>query len=152
MKKLGYLFIVLASIVLITGCNNSNEKVLTCTGTTVGNNMEAEGKTTYTFKNDKLSNAVWDVTFKNITVENLDSVWPTFKAQFESQNAVINVEGLKRETKADDNKHEFNVKMEVNFEKISDELISENNLSVYKDKTYDELKKYSEETEKQICK
>ena len=152
MKKITLLFVALVSILVIAGCGNSNERTLTCTSTTSGNNMEVEGKTIYTFKNDKLVNAVWNATIKNITVDNLDSLWPTFKAQLESQNVEINAEGIKRETTADDKNHAFNVKMEVNFEKISNKLISENNLDMYKDKTYDELKKYSEETEKQTCK
>ena len=152
MKRITYLFIVLVSILVITGCSNSGKSVLTCTGTKKGNDMDAEGKIVYTFKDDKVYTVNLDVTFKNMTAENLDSLWPTFKAQLESQNQEVDVDGLKRKITVADKKHEFNVKMEIDFEKVSDELIDENNLNIYKDKTYEEVKKYTEETDQLTCK
>ena len=150
MKKIIYSFIALVSILIVTGCGN--EKTLTCTLSSKGTDSDIEEKVVFTFKNDKLYKYVLDMTLKNIKIDNLNKVWPSIKKQFNDMNEEINVAGFKRTGTVDEIKHELSTKMEVNYEQISDKTISENNLAVYKDKTYKELKKYFEETEKGTCK
>ena len=142
MKKLLLLIGALFTVVIVTGCGKNNTKVLVCNGNKRENNMSAQGEYRYTFKNDKLSSLKFVATFKDITVDDLDSVWDSFKAQFNEQNYPTEVSGYKRTTKADDKKHTFTVTLNIDFEKISKETMQKFEIDEeLVNKTYDEVKK-----------
>lgn len=141
MKKMSFLIISLFVVFIISGCGNSNTKVLTCSGVNPGNNMDAAGTTQYTFENDKLSKVKMEVTFQDITVDNLSSVWDTFKTQFTEQNKPVEEMGFKRTVKADDKNYTFSVIIEIDYEKISPETMKKYDIEDYSSKTYDEIKK-----------
>ena len=104
--------------------------------------MSAQGEYRYTFKNDKLISLIFVATFKDITVDDLDSVWDSFKAQFNEQNYPTEVIGYKRITKADDKNHTFTVTLNIDFEKISKETMQKFEIGEdLVNKTYDEVKK-----------
>jgi len=127
-------------ILVISGCGKSDTKVLTCSGVSPGNNMNAASTVKYTFENDKLSKTKIEVTFKDITVDNLSSVWDTFKTQFTQQNEPVEEEGFIRTVKADDKNYTFSVIMEIDFEKISKETMTKYGIEDYSSKTYEEIK------------
>ena len=55
MKKISFLIISLFAVFVISGCEKSSTKVLTCSGVNPGTNMNAAGNIQYTFENDKVS-------------------------------------------------------------------------------------------------
>lgn len=154
MRKMSFFIISLFVVFAVSGCgkSNTNTKVLTCTGVTPGNNMNAASNVEYTFENDKLSKAKIEVVFKDITVDNLSYVWDTFKTQFTEQNTPVEEAGFKRTVKADDKNYTFSVIMEVDFEKISKETMEEYGVEDYSTKTYDEIKKETTSDETMTCK
>lgn len=147
MKKFLFLAIFLFTIVFVSGCGNKNIKTLKCTGTNRGNNMSAQGEFTYTFKNDKLVKLNAVATFRDITVDNLESVWDSFKAQFNEQNYPTQEVGYKRTTKANDKDYTFTVTLDVDYEKISKETMKKFEIDEDSvNKTYEEIKKESLES------
>lgn len=143
MKKMCFLIISLFVVFVVSGCgnNNSNTKVLSCSGVTPGNNMSADSSIEYTFENDKLTKTKIEVMFKDITVNNLSTVWDTFKTQFTEQNKPVEELGFKRSVKADDKNYTFSVIMEIDFKTITKETMEKYGVEDYSLKTYDELKK-----------
>ena len=138
-KKISFLIISLFAVFVISGCEKSSTKVLTCSGVNPGTNMNAAGNIQYTFENDKVSKAKMEVIFKDITVDNLSSVWDTFKTQFTEQNKPVEEKGFKRTVKADDKNYTFSVIMEIDFGKISKETMEKYDIEDYTSKTYDEI-------------
>lgn len=141
MKKISFLVIALFVVFVVSGCGNSNTKVLTCSGVNPGNNMNAAGNVEYTFKNDKLSKAKIEATFKDITIDDLSSVWDSFKTQFTEQNKPVEEVGFKRTVKSDDKNYTFSVILEIDFEKITKETMEKYGVEDYRSKTYEEIKK-----------
>ena len=141
MKKISFLMVALFIMLVVSGCGNGNTKVLTCSGENPGNNMNAASNIEYTFKNDKLTKAKIDVVFKDITVDNLSSVWSTFKTQFTEQNQPVDEIGFKKTVKSDDKNYTFTVSMEIDFEKITSDVMDKYGIEDYRTKTYDEIKK-----------
>lgn len=141
MKKISFLVIALFVVFVVSGCGNSNTKVLTCSGVNPGNNMNAAGNVEYTFKNDKLSKAKIEATFKDITIDNLSSVWDSFKTQFTEQNKPIEEVGFKRTVKSDDKNYTFSVIIEIDYEKITKETMEKYSVEDFRSKTYEEIKK-----------
>ena len=92
MKKIVFMFLAIFVVLVTCSCeNDSNIKVLKCSGMNKGNNMNAYSDIEYRFKDNKLSNVVTNVTFKDIEVENLSSIWDSIKTQFTEQNAPIEI-------------------------------------------------------------
>ena len=141
MKKISFLVIALFVVFVVSGCGNSNTKVLTCSGVNPGNNMNAAGNVEYTFKNDKLSKAKIEATFKDITIDNLSSVWDSFKTQFTEQNKPVEEVGFKRTVKSDDKNYTFSVILDIDYEKITKETMEKYGVEDYRSKTYEEIKK-----------
>lgn len=138
MKKIYYMFACLFVMFIVSGCDNT--KVLTCTGTNPGKNMNAAAIANFTFENNKLSKNKVEVVFKDITVNNLSSVWDTFKDQFTEQNKPVEVPGYKRSVKADDKNYTFSVIIEIDYNIISKETMDKYGVEDYGSKTYDEIK------------
>lgn len=140
MKKISFLIITLFVVFVVSGCGNNNTKVLTCSGVNPGNNMNAAGNVEYTFKNDKLSKAKIEATFKDITIDNLSSVWDSFKTQFTEQNKPVEEVGFKRTVKSDDKNYTFSVIIEIDYEKITKETMEKYSVEDFRSKTYEEIK------------
>lgn len=154
MKKMGYLSIVLFVVLFVSGCGitknstntktstSTNTKVLTCSVFTKGNNMNIAGNSEYIFENDKLVRQKGEFMFKDITVDNLSTVWDSFKTQLTEQNKPVEEIGYKRSVKADDQNYTFSVIIEVDLKNISSEVMKKYGVNEdYKSKTYNEIKK-----------
>ena len=149
MKKISVIICCLFMIFAVSGCdkdkNELNVKTLTCTGKSLGNNMNAESSVKYTFKNDKLSNANIKFMFKDIKIDNLSSVWDNLKEQFTEQNKPAEDIGYRRTVEADDKNYVFTVFVDIDFRKISKETMEKYEVEDYREKTYDELKEEAKE-------
>lgn len=139
MKRIKLFIFSLFALFIISGCENNNTKVLTCSGTVKGNNINVLQNIKYTFKDDKLTKADMNFVFKDITVEDLPSVWDSFKTQFTEQNNPAEETGFKRTVSANDKEYTFNVNIEVDYEKISKETMEKYEVKDYSTKTYDEI-------------
>lgn len=149
MKKIYYVFVCLFVMFMVSGCGNT--RVLTCTGTNPGNNMNAYADAKYYFKGNKLSNFEVEVVFKDITVDNLSFVWDSFKEQFTEQNEPVEESGYRRRVKSDDRNYTFSVIIDVDYNKISKETMDKYGVEDYSSKTYDEIKEINA-LENLICK
>ena len=139
MKKI-ILIITIAIFLFVSGCEKNNTKILTCTGMNKGNNMNAYSKIKYIFRNDKLVGSNLEVVFKDITVDNIASIWETAKTQFTEQNKPTEEVGYKRTVKSDDKNYTFTVIIEIDFEKISKETMEKYEVQYTSDLTYNEVK------------
>lgn len=139
LKKFGFLVISVVMVFVAVGCGNKT-KVLTCSTVSPGTNMNAAAKVEYVFENDKLTKSKMDVDFKDIAVDNLATVWDSYKTQFTNQNQPVEESGFKRTVKADDKNYIFTVSLEIDYEKITKETMEKYGVEDYSSKTYDELK------------
>lgn len=138
--KIKVLIFSLFVLFIMTGCGTNKNKILTCSGINPGTNMNADSKIKYTFENKKLTKANIEVIFKDITVDNLSSMWDNIKTQFTEQNKPVTELGYKREVKADDNNYTFSVIIEIDYNNISKEIMKKYGVEDYRSKTYEELK------------
>lgn len=153
MKKIMFLMVSFFLVFFISGCGKSdNTKVLTCSGINPGTNMNAAGNIKYTFKNDKLSKAKIEVKFQDITVPNLSSTWDTYKTQFTEQNEPVEEIGFKRTVESDDKNYTFSVIIEIDYEKITKEVMEKYGVEDYTSKTYEEIKEEMISDEIYSCK
>ena len=153
MKKIVFMFLAIFVVLVTCSCeNDSNIKVLKCSGMNKGNNMNAYSDIEYRFKDNKLSNVVTNVTFKDIEVENLSSIWDSIKTQFTEQNAPIEEVGYKRSVKSDDKNYSFTVTVDIDFEKITDEIKDKYGVTYNNNMTYEEVLKKTTEDGTITCK
>ena len=111
-----------------------------------GNNMNAYSNIRYVFRNNKLSRATMNATFKDIEVDNIASVWDSMKAQFTEQNVPVEEAGYRRTVRADDKNYKFTVSINIDFDKITEDVKSKYEVTYNSDMTYDEvLKKTTED-------
>lgn len=141
MKKIVYLIVLMIMCITITGCGKDNTKKLECSVFNEGTNMNAYGDLTYYFKDDKLISAEFKVSFKDITIDNLDSMWDYLVKQFDEQNPKVDEVGYKKYSTVDNKKHEYYVTAEIDFEKISKETIEKYGIDDAKGKSMEEIKK-----------
>lgn len=121
MKKKISVVILILFVFIISGCGNTKE--LECNLKNNGNNMNAYGDIKYTFKDDKIVSQHSVIEFKDITVPNIDQVWDTFVQQFTEQNQPVEEVGYKRTVKSDDKNHIFTVILDVDYSKITKEVM-----------------------------
>lgn len=139
MKKTLLILIGLFLVITVTGCGS--EKTLTCTTNSKGTNMNAYGKWELVFKDDKLKNTKLTATFKDITITDIDKYWDSYKKQFTEQNKPVKETGYKRYVKSNDKKHEFSVIIEVDYNKISKDIMKKYSIEDYKNRSYKAIKK-----------
>ena len=152
MKK--KILIVLALFVLLFTCSckkDDNIKVLKCSAMTKGNNMNIYSDIEYKFVDNKLSRFIMDATFKDIEIQNLSSIWDSIKTQFTEQNAPVSEKGFKRTVKSDDKNYTFTVSLDVDFEKIPDEVKDKYEVTYDNNMTYEEVLKKTTEDETVTC-
>ncbi len=152
MRKKSLIISILLIVILITGCGKSNEKKLECTMFSQGTNMNVYGTVKYIFKDDIVQTGKVEAVFKDITLDNLENVWGTIKQQFSEQNSPVDVSGYKRSNKSDDKNYTFTVNLEIDYTKISENTINEYGLEDLRGKSYDEVKKITEESGEATCK
>lgn len=139
------LFGILAvSVLFITGCGNS-ERTLTCTNSEEDSGIKMSQEVTMTFKDDTITYVKMSID-NEATDDTIIDNWDTFASILESQFAESNEDGVKLSTNNDTNKHIFNVSLEIDLEKASDDALEEYGLDGITDAsaTYEDTKKDAE--------
>lgn len=140
MKKLFCISFLFLFVCILTGCDST--KVLECTVKSAGNNMNVYGNIKYIFKNDKIVSQHSVFEFKDIIVSNIDENWNSYVEQFTKQNKPVEDVGYKRTVESDDKNHIFKIILDVDYTKITKDVMNNYNLDAeYVNLTYDGVKK-----------
>lgn len=135
MKKVCSLFLVVLSLVIITGCGSSAKNEITCTQKEDDDKVSV---TVRTDKDDKITSVKMSVEMKAPSKSELDSTYEIMKASSKEMNKV---DGVKYNV----SKKDLNliIDTEVDFKKVSDEVKSELNIENF-ETTGAEFKKNAE--------
>ena len=138
------LFGILAvSILFITGCGG--EKTLTCTNSEEDSGIKMDQEITMTFKDDKVSYVKMSID-NEATDDTIIDNWDMFASMLDSQFEETDKDGVSLKTNNNKDKHIYNVSLEINVEKASDDALSEYGLDGIADAnaTYEDTKKEAE--------
>ena len=138
--------ILAVSVLLITGCGNS-EKTLTCTSSEEDSGLKMSQEVTMTFKDDKISNVKMSID-NEATDDTIIDNWDMFVSMLETQFEKTDEDGVKLSTDNDTANHIYNVSLEVDLEKASDDSLSKYDLDGIADEnaTYEDTKKELEDS------
>ena len=138
------LFGILAvSILFITGCGG--EKTLTCTNSEEDSGIKMNQEVTMTFKDDKVTYVKMSID-NEATDDTIIDNWDMFASMLDSQFEETDKDGVSLKTNNNKDKHIYNVSLEINVEKASDDALSEYGLDGIADAnaTYEDTKKDAE--------
>ena len=137
--------ILAVSVLLITGCGNS-EKTLTCTNSEEDSGLKMTQEVTMTFKDDKVSYVKMSVD-NEATDDAIIENWDMFVSMLETEFEETSKDGVKLTTNNNANKHIYNVSLEIDLEKASEDALKEYGLSSITEEnaSYDETKKSAED-------
>ena len=138
------LFGILAvSILFITGCGG--EKTLTCTNSEEDSGIKMNQEVIMTFKDDKISYVKMSID-NEATDDTIIDNWDMFVSMLDSQFEETDKDGVKLSTDNNADKHIYNVSLEIDVEKASDDALSEYGLDGIADAnaTYEDTKKDAE--------
>lgn len=140
------LFGILAvSVLLITGCGG--EKTLTCTSSEEDSGLKMSQEITMTFKDDKISYVKMSID-NEATDDSIIDNWDMFVSMLDTQFEDSNEEGVKLSTNNDNNEHIYNVSLEIDLEKASNDTLTKYGLDDIADETatYEDTKKDAEDS------
>ena len=138
------LFGILAvSILFITGCGG--EKTLTCTNSEEDSGIKMNQEVTMTFKDDKVTYVKMSID-NEATDDTIIDNWDMFASMLDSQFEETDKDGVSLKTNNNKDKHIYNVSLEIDVEKASDDALSEYGLDGIADAnaTYEDTKKDAE--------
>lgn len=124
MKGLKKITILVIGLFCLTGCG---EKTLTCTNTEEDSGIKMEQAITMTFKDDKISRvkmSIDTVALDDDIKENWTSITETLESQYEESEE----DGVKFTITNDANNYRFNMTVDIDINKASDEALAEYNL------------------------
>ena len=144
MREVKLFAILTAVVLLVTGCGN-NEKTLTCTNSEEGSGIKMDQEVTMTFKDDKVTYVKMSIDNEAVDDTIIDN-WDMFVSMIESQFEEKKEDGVNLTTNNDTDNHIFNVSLEIDLEKASDDALSEYDLDGIADEsaTYEDTKKDAE--------
>ena len=144
MREVKLFGILAVSVLLITGCGG--EKTLTCTNSEEDSGIKMSQEVTMTFKDDKISYVKMSID-NEATDDTIIDNWDMFVSMLDSQFEETNKDGVKLSTDNNIDKHIYNVSLEINVEKASDDALSEYGLDGIADAnaTYEETKQEAED-------
>ena len=138
------LFAILAvSVLFMTGCGG--EKTLTCTNSEEDSGIKMNQEVTMTFKDDKVTYVKMSID-NEATDDTIIDNWDMFASMLDSQFEETDKDGVKLSTDNNADKHIYNVSLEIDVEKASDDALSEYGLDGIADAnaTYEDTKKDAE--------
>ena len=138
------LFAILAvSVLFMTGCGG--EKTLTCTNSEESSGIKMNQEVTMTFKDDKVTYVKMSID-NEATDDTIIDNWDMFASMLDSQFEETDKDGVSLKTNNNKDKHIYNVSLEINVEKASDDALSEYGLDGIADEkaTYEDTKKEAE--------
>ena len=138
------LFAILAgSLLLMTGCGG--EKTLTCTNSEENSGMKMDQEVTMTFKDDKVTYVKMSID-NEATDDTIIDNWDMFVSMLDSQFEETEKDGVSLKTNNNKDKHTYNVSLEIDLTKASDDALAEYGLDNIADEkaTYEDTKKEAE--------
>ncbi len=135
MKKISMIFLCLLTIVLITGCNNSNEDVerkLICTTVENEDGMNVEQVISMTYKNNKLNHMTMEVN-TTISDSTVQENWELFKSTMDENNKEFNKDGVSLKIEKDDQNYKYNTILDIDVLNASEEILKEQGFEGLKD-------------------
>ena len=135
--------ILVVSMLFITGCGG--EKTLTCTNSEEDSGIKMNQEVTMTFKDDKVSYVKMSID-NEATDDTIIDNWDMFASMLDSQFEETDKDGVSLKTNNNKDKHIYNVSLEIDVEKASDDALSEYGLDGIADAnaTYEDTKKDAE--------
>ncbi len=136
--------ILTVSLLLITGCGN-NEKTLTCTNSEESSGIKMNQEVTMTFKDDKVTYVKMSID-NEATDDTIINNWDMFASMLDSQFEQTNKDGVSLKTNNNKDKHTYNVSLEIDLTKASDDTLAEYDLDGIANETatYEDTKKSAE--------
>ncbi len=136
--------ILTVSLLLITGCGN-NEKTLTCTNSEESSGIKMNQEVTMTFKDDKVTYVKMSID-NEATDDTIINNWDMFASMLDSQFKETNKDGVSLKTNNNKDKHTYNVSLEIDLTKASDDALAEYGLDGIADEkaSYEDTKKDAE--------
>ncbi len=144
------LFLSLLIVVFVAGCGTNEEKdveknvkeqTLVCTSTENNEDIDVEEVMSMTYQDDKLKHMKLEV---NATATNSDlkKNWEEFKKKMNENNPEVNDEGINLKVNVDDKNYKYNIVLDVDVEKVSDEALEKQGFKDLKndDSTLEETK------------
>ena len=138
------LFAILAgSLLLMTGCGG--EKTLTCTNSEESSGIKMNQEVTMTFKDDKVTYVKMSID-NEATDDTIIDNWDMFASMLDSQFEETEKDGVSLKTNNNKDKHTYNVSLEIDLTKASDDALAEYGLDDIADEkaTYEDTKKEAE--------
>ena len=138
------LFAILAvSVLFMTGCGG--EKTLTCTNSEESSGIKMNQEVTMTFKDDKVTYVKMSID-NEATDDTIIDNWDMFASMLDSQFEETDKDGVSLKTNNNKDKHIYNVSLEIDVEKASDDALSEYGLDGIADANanYEDTKKDAE--------
>ena len=135
--------ILVVSVLFITGCGG--EKTLTCTNSEEDSGIKMNQEVTMTFKDDKVSYVKMSID-NEATDDTIIDNWDMFASMLDSQFEETDKDGVSLKTNNNKDKHTYNVSLEIDLTKASDDALSEYGLDGIADEkaTYEDTKKDAE--------
>ena len=135
--------ILVVSMLFITGCGG--EKTLTCTNSEEDSGIKMNQEITMTFKDDKVTYVKMSID-NEATDDTIIDNWDMFASMLDSQFEETDKDGVSLKTNNNKDKHIYNVSLEIDVEKASDDALSEYGLDGIADAnaTYEDTKKDAE--------
>lgn len=142
MKGLKLLTIVVVGLLCLTGCG---EKTLTCTNTEEDNGVKMVQEAQMTFKDDQVTKVRMSIE-ATATDNDIKEYWGSFISAMESQYEEVDEEGVKLTLTNDEKNYKFNMTVEVDVTKASEDALVEYDLEQLADTTatLEEVKKEAE--------
>ena len=142
MKGLKLLTIVVVGLLCLTGCG---EKTLTCTNTEEDNGVKMVQEAQMTFKDDQVTKVRMSIE-ATATDDDIKEYWGSFISAMESQYEEVDEEGVKLTLTNDEKNYKFNMTVEVDVTKASEDALVEYDLEELADTTatLEEVKKEAE--------
>lgn len=140
------LFAILAvSVLFMTGCGG--EKTLTCTNSEESSGIKMNQEVTMTFKDDKVTYVKMSID-NEATDDTIIDNWDMFASMLDSQFEETEKDGVSLKTNNNKDKHTYNVSLEIDLEKASEDALKEYNLDGITDAnaTYEDTKKEAEDS------
>ena len=135
--------ILVVSMLFITGCGG--EKTLTCTNSEEDSGIKMNQEITMTFKDDKVTYVKMSID-NEATDDTIIDNWDMFASMLDSQFEETDKDGVSLKTNNNKDKHIYNVSLEIDLTKASDDALSEYGLDgiAAANATYEDTKKDAE--------
>lgn len=143
MREVKLFAILTAVVLLVTGCGG--EKTLTCTNSEEDSGIKMNQEVTMTFKDDKVTYVKMSID-NEATEDTIIDNWDMFASMLDSQFEETDKDGVSLKTNNNKDKHIYNVSLEIDLTKATDDALEEYGLNgiTEENASYEDTKKEAE--------